>query len=425
MTTNINNFFGKAIPYLLLANVFFIPINIKIAIPFISVIAFAWLLSGDWLDIKDKVRGNALIILLASFWGLHVIGLSYTQNMYYGLVDLQHKLSFIVFPIFFLSSSHRILPFKKWFSVVFVLGSVVAGITLLANAFYMSTSVVLNQLIFNPVPYDAWWENYFRYDRLSVFHHTSYLAMYFTFSIAILFGFIKQSKSKSNVILNVLGIIFLYVLIILLSSRAGILIGTLTLIIGMIWLFFRKFKTVILIISFVFLTFSAYMFIHYNERFNLLNENIEAIVDEEETVENNKPAKDMRIQIWSSIPNIIGNNWVFGFGTGDTKDELISGYKRLGLTNACEKQYNAHNQYLETLLAQGIFGFVLLLILLLFPIYRYYKTGGDFLPIILLGIVILNLLFESMLVRISGVMFFAVFYCLFFFNTPKPGNRFD
>lgn len=390
------------------------PINIKLAIPFISIIAFAWLLSGDWLEIISRLKKNIVIILLIAFWGLHVIGLAYTKNMYYGLVDLQQKLSFVVFPIFFLSSIHRIFPYKQWFLHVFLFGCFVSGIYMIINALFLSLSIVDGSFIFNPSPPDAWWENYFRYNRLSVFHHTSYLAMYFSLSIAILFGYIKEKGRKWRIVVSIAGILFFYILIILLSSKAGILVGTLTIIIGSFWLLFKNYKALSVIVSLVFILVTGYLLFQYNWRFIKLNDNIESIVDSSNGIDAQDGKTDMRIQIWRSIPSIIDQNWLFGFGTGDTKDELVAGYKRLNMTDAAEQQFNAHNQYLETLLALGLPGLLLLLLLLFYPVYLFFKREFEFLHVIFIGILAINLLFESMLVRIAGVMFFSIFYSLFF-----------
>jgi len=155
-----------------------------------------------------------------------------------------------------------------------------------------------------------------------------------------------------------------------------------------------------------------------------LNDNIEAIVADEVKGEKSIEKSDMRIQIWSSIPKTLGKNWIFGLGTGDSKDELVTGYSNIGMNRAFEEQYNAHNQYLETLLALGIGGLVLLMVLLFYPIYKLLWGSTDFLPIMFLGIVAINLLFESMLVRIAGVMFFSIFYCLFFINKANKNNKF-
>lgn len=426
MNTNIiRDISGKSIPYLLVLLFFSIPINTKIAIPFIPILAFAWLLSGDWEDIFVRIKGNLSVILLASFWVLHGIGLFYSKNVSYGLLDMQHKLSFLVFPIIFISSSHRIIPVKKWFFWAFISGCIAAGIIMLANASYLSISFVESKLLFNPIPPDAWWENYFMYKRLSTFHHTSYMAMYLTFSIALLFQLIKVSKSNYSISIKIIGIIFLYIIILLLSSRAGILIGTITLMFGLIWLLYNKYKKVALIISVSSIVTVSYLFIHFNERFVSLNNSFGNLTNNELIV-SDTTRNEIRIQIWSSIPSTLENNWIFGFGTGDSKDELLAGYERLQLINLLGKQYNAHNQYFETIAALGIFGLALLLTILFLPVYRKYIAEKEILPVFFIGIIALNLIFESMFSRIAGVMYFAVFFCLIFTKEHHSSSkRFD
>jgi len=74
-------------------------------------------------------------------------------------------------------------------------------------------------------------------------------------------------------------------------------------------------------------------------------------------------------------------------------------------------KFNAHNQYFETFVATGIIGFLIFMTWLFYPVfYKRNYNKKRFLILILVGILMINFLFESALNTISGVMFIAFFY---------------
>ena len=90
-------------------------------------------------------------------------------------------------------------------------------------------------------------------------------------------------------------------------------------------------------------------------------------------------------------------------------------YKKENITAAYKQKLNAHNQYLQTALSIGFFGLIVLLISLFLPFVDSFKNG-NFLLIIFLLIISFNFLFESMLERQSGVVFYAFFNSFLFFS---------
>ncbi len=70
----------------------------------------------------------------------------------------------------------------------------------------------------------------------------------------------------------------------------------------------------------------------------------------------------MRIQAWESALDLVKSNPIFGTGTGDVKDELVKMYNSKGFVEIFNLRLNAHNQFLQSFAALGIFGFLLLLL---------------------------------------------------------------
>ncbi len=79
--------------------------------------------------------------------------------------------------------------------------------------------------------------------------------------------------------------------------------------------------------------------------------------------------------------------------------------------NFVKKEYNFHNQYLQTFGTIGVFGFLVLIYLLVMPFIAAIKQL-DYLVAIFLFIICSSFLTESMLERQAGVAFFAFFYTL-------------
>ena len=103
---------------------------------------------------------------------------------------------------------------------------------------------------------------------------------------------------------------------------------------------------------------------------------------------------------------------------------LVHEYEKKEITTAYEQKLNAHNQYLQTFVAVGLIGFLVLTLMLLVPLLSSLKKRHTiyFLFILLFSF---NLLIEDMLERQAGVVFYAFFNGLLFsyMFTENQSNR--
>jgi O-antigen ligase len=99
---------------------------------------------------------------------------------------------------------------------------------------------------------------------------------------------------------------------------------------------------------------------------------------------------------------------VTGYGIGDVRNELSAAYEKNQIHHAFRHNLNAHNQYLQTLLTAGLPALLFLLSSLLLPAIISRKENNVILLVfpVIIG---LNFLFESMLCRPAGTVFFAFF----------------
>ena len=101
--------------------------------------------------------------------------------------------------------------------------------------------------------------------------------------------------------------------------------------------------------------------------------------------------------------------------TGIGKKMLQEQFKKDGYDYMVKKNFNAHNQFLQVLIDHGLIGFLILSFYSFFMIYSSI-VKKKFIYTIFLSIIILNFLTESILETQSGVIFFAFFNTILFFD---------
>ncbi|MBQ8704446.1 MAG: O-antigen ligase family protein [Bacteroidales bacterium] len=96
---------------------------------------------------------------------------------------------------------------------------------------------------------------------------------------------------------------------------------------------------------------------------------------------------------------------VWGYGVGDYHARQVEQYGEDGFEYGANASFNAHNQYMESLLAAGVPGLLALLFFLLMPLVAALRRRSGFLIALLVAVVAFNLLFESMFERQMGLLF--------------------
>mgnify|MGYP000601294100 CR=1 FL=1 len=125
-----------------------------------------------------------------------------------------------------------------------------------------------------------------------------------------------------------------------------------------------------------------------------------------------------RLAIWGSGLELVKEKPIVGFGTGDVRRELIRVYERNNYTHLVEFKLNAHDQYLQIFISSGIIGLILMMMYLLYPATKSrFRTNSVYIGFLIL--VLINLLPESMLETQAGVVYYAFFNSLLFFNLDK------
>jgi O-antigen ligase len=218
----------------------------------------------------------------------------------------------------------------------------------------------------------------------------------------------------------------------LLSSKAGWICLLLFALYFFRWLVLKK--NIISALLMMGLLISSFLFlnVYFTPNFSTRIPKASAIIEtikgnniEHKKITTSTDGNGRRILVWKAATEIIIENFWIGVGTGDAKDKMLEKYQEKGMVSEYENKLNSHNQYLNTFIAIGIIGFVILLLCFLLPLYFSYKEK-TFLFAAFVCITGINFLVESMLETQVGVIFYAFFYTLLCFSSPfflKPKIR--
>jgi O-antigen ligase len=325
----------------------------------------------------------------------------YTTNFKAGGFDLEQKLSLIILPLLFFSETqvNNLQSLKILKS--FVVGCVLAGLICLANAalkYYISGDI----------------EGMF-YTQFSPIMHTSYFAMYLCFAIILI---LFNEGFMQNQTLKIATVLFLTLPIVLSSSKSGLFsLGLIILVKLMYDILIKKSYLRVLVFSSLLIITALSIYLVFPKAFIRVREMNQDITSSKSEVNTNTS----RIAIWKLSSTIISNNYLIGVGTGDVKDALNSACEKQTIAELAEKKLNAHNQYLQTFMALGLPGILILLSLLC--VIAYFTWSNNMLDgALLTAIIAFNLLFESMLETQAGVVFIA-FFLMYYFSLATNNFR--
>jgi len=404
------NRYNKQINFIsLLLIAFFIPISKKTVTFLILIYGLNWLLLQNYKEKFTYLKKNILkVLFLTSIYLIYLLSLSYTSNMDSGWFDLEVKLTLFLIPVILFS--YPLLSKSETLKLLisFISGCFVATAICLINATYRY--------------FETGNVNVFLYSNFSFLFHPTYFALYLNFAIVILLGFIIDNRysSKYLKIIYPLSILFLSIGILLANSKSVFLTYVFTFFIaGIYWGFKKGIVKISVMLSLGIIIIIAVIFI----KIPFLSGRVKAsvgivgnIIHKEKV--NDYESTSQRLQAWESSIAIIKGNFLTGVGAGDVKDVLIEEYTKQHYEYLVEKKLNSHNQFLQTFIATGIVGFLILISLFIFPLINSFKRK-NFVYFSFLMIILLNLLTESMFETQAGVVFFAFFNSYLFAHSPS------
>lgn len=411
-----------------------LPVSMSLCHGALVIYMIAWGCEGRWREKAELLRGHPFIWVFVVFLLLHVIGISYSEDIANGWFNVEKKLFFFLLPAIFattlsLDKKTIQLAFKA-----FIFTCVVTTLYCLAAAFYQTqTSQTQNNFDhvtlslyqqLNPEANFSWM--FFSYIELAsrIGMHPTYLALYLVFSVLLLIHLFAESFISFRPVKKV-GIILLFfyleIIIVLLSSRIIILAFAIITITGLIYILgFLKVKPVLQTVIVTMVLGPILFILLFNPVTRYRN------IQEPAAEETYLPSEDgiysystgIRKSLWMLGLSVIReSNPVIGVGTGDVKVAMKEMSQRSGLNNILHS-YDPHNQFLYTQIGLGIVGLMMLLICLYFPIWTALRHKNYF----YLGFMLIFTLVsatESVLESQKGIVFFAIFNSMLVFPYSK------
>ena len=390
---------------LLMLSFFFLPP----ASPGLTLLLAIFTISYSRNKLQNLKKNLRFILLFSAIFWVYLFGMLFTHNVEKGWTVVILKFSFLAFPLIFGLLDTDFFQRKQ---MKFLMGAFIL----------ITTSSVVFSLIHAAYEYFNHNDKQaFFYARLSYLLHPSYYALYLNVAlIAVVCRLLvtKIVEKNNSKILYWFLIPFYIVFLILLESKAG-LIGLMSVILmTLIHLIFteRNIKSAGRLAALSLIT-AGLTIVFIPDTTSRVNQVVNTIDEEEESAANHS-ASAARFYLWEAAFKAYMEKPVIGHGSGDVKEQLMHQYKIQNNSRALEMRYDAHNQYLHSMVATGILGLLSLLILVGFPMF--FSLNGRILFYFLLGFLMaINLLVESMFERQAGVMFYAFFNSLlFFFHKP-------
>ncbi|MFM6946857.1 MAG: O-antigen ligase family protein [Flavobacteriales bacterium] len=357
-------------------------------------------------EVKPLFLGFIVLYLL------YVISVWQGSNLKSDLPFLEFKLSFVIFPLLFSFQPKQKMDRQKILNT-YVIACTLLGLLYMFRACY---------LVFTTGQTQSFHSSWFAYN-----HHPSYVAAFFSLAIFYLLGTLEklEGKIKMGVVLLIL---FLSLLHFPLESMAGILIlGSIFLYYFIRWSRHRITKklllaSVITCIAFVisFLSFQPGL---RTDLQNTLQSTTTYTANPQKFISNcpqKMSGNQARLILWTTSAQIISEH-PFGVGISGLDIEMSKRLHHLGFHELAAKHWNPHNQYLQITAELGWFGLVWLLAIIL-ALGRLAWQRKDLIFSFLIASFTINCLFESMLQRQSGIVFYLLFLSAFIaiVNPPKP-----
>lgn len=370
--------------------------------PFVSYIvallAAVWLSGGRWREKTWALRRQPLFILFGLIYVLYLIGAVYSSNTTNARTDLVLKLPLLLFPLMVATAdlSARIMRWCLWGFV---------GSTLVITC-YAFISILRT-------PIADWKSLTYVFLASEVNLHPSIFAMYVGLAgLALGYLYYTQHRRRNRVYLALMLAVWLWLglNIILLASRAGLLtLGLLTVVAGITLLRQRAYVAAAAIPVCI-----AMIVILWPDLFRYTWLRLSAAIGQETVATGKGTSVEIRQAVWREAVRQIRKHPLAGVGTGDVEDALFRGMQT-DEPRLAKPDRHAHNQFLQTTLALGIFGGLVMLASLALPAWSAIRRRNWVYAVFVLCMTVF-MMFDCPWELQSGLIFFASFNALLFAN---------
>ena len=377
---------------------------------FLIVLTAYWLFfQKKFFDLKtDRTR---LMLLFCSLYLISLVGLVYTSNLSDGLFRLQQKSALLFLPLIF---GTTLLPAKtyKIIRIHFVLATCLACLISLTYGlvkFYQTGEAGMISR-----------------EALTIFPDlnppmTAILCLLAV--IILLHNYDNDDRKWAMPVVSI--VVFLSGYTILLGVRLVIFCLFLILLVFILRYISSLFFRVLLGGIFIFVTVLSFLFIpglnrKWKEAFDFSAQNTIEL-DKDASLGRTWGGKSIRFAIWECSGDILKRHWLTGVGTGDVQDSLQAAYaNRKFYFAAFHNKYNAHNQYLEMWLANGLPGLLIYALCLAVPLVMHIRQASAIDYSLFLCLILVMSFTETFLNVNKGTIMYSLFNSIFGFAYLAP-----
>lgn len=328
------------------------------------------------------------LLFFLLFFLLQLVGIFWSESLLSSYSVTERKLPILIVPFIFLAYQDLVYRYGAFIKIGF----------LLSCTFLLALSFSLSFLNYHGLEY---YKIFFYHDLANqVGLSALYFSLFLVFCSALAIDLLL--KGYLNRIIYYFLIMIVSVGIIMLASRIALISWLLLLLLSFCF-FWNKPEFRYVVYPFFLAVIIGALAIFFVP---LLNERVKEAFNHHNnyTFEKVGGGTSFRLEKWKSAWKLIKRSPLIGYGTGDVQDQLNLQYQ---LDNHPQLyNYDVHNQYLQTTLAQGLIGLFALVLLLFAPLL---VGNHSFLSYSFILIFCVCIITESMLEVQKGVLFFAFF----------------
>lgn len=403
-------------------------LSVEIILLVISTLFFST--KKNWR--KKFNQGKYFHYPLIVFFILHLIGLLWSSNIQNGVNQLEHKLSFLIFPIIipFLGLKRKqILKLFQFFSLSCLIVTLYCFLDFLYVSLTTEEYIILGEKVEGNRPGTVY--EYLSQHFIRVNVHRTYFSAYLIASVLFVIFFFNQYITLGSKRYNWFGYISIFLLlaaILLIQSKAAWLIIMLFIFFGLLS---KKIRSTNLFYPLIIITICILFFtkkIAYNRIEKLISEVAYIMTPESDDKKRytkvlQPGSTEVRYMLYKSSLQLIYERPFFGYGTGDVKDVLKTQNEKNKFISIAHLNYGPHSQFLFTLLGLGILGLFGLLNLFFIPIYMGFINREYFITFVVFTLLLVSIS-ESFLVRQDGIIPTALFLSVLPYLSITTNNQF-
>ncbi|MCC5916067.1 MAG: O-antigen ligase family protein [Cryomorphaceae bacterium] len=365
--------------------------------------AISW---GDWGFLRGIWKKSGVYLATLILVLIYVLGVFYSQDMADAWRRVMIKIMLALWPLGLILVWPRISS-HNWYRAT-ALVPALFGIACLIRGLwrYFGTGEFSGDTAV------------FMYYRLSAWiMHPNYIMLFLGAGTVVLWWHWLKEKSVFSKIIDFSLFTFILVFsVFFLQARTGVIFLLIPIVILTVIDRFRAigqmaFWRPILICLLIFLSIGTLLPDSFFQRWQVNTSTEFVDTDDEDT------SLSGRLVIWENCLACIREAPIFGHGTGDGVHRLHQMYTERGFKKGEEDLYNCHNQYLETYVAVGLPGILMLIWILWLSVKQIHRNPKTW-PLAAFVLFFFGaMMFESILERHKGVMIFAIFTTTFYLMT--------